>query len=578
MAIENIQQLKSYINELPWYKRIFFPWAFQTRLSEPSISESEVREIYYFQIRSSWLGRVYDWLFPEVIGFSQPSIMAVQQDTLNPQLDQFLHPIPENYENALINSILHRNTEEFNRLIEFISTHRVEYSTLIRVLRISMREFYGTRTLLRKVELYSTDIVSRAFIDAAKNTNNDWWGINAIHQFASHQFLNERLNSASINEVVLLLANVIANDHQQNERTNEHDLKNLLNCPNICNKISLATMSQVLLYIIVPHKYESEDSARLVRCILSFKTNDGIGLGVDCIKSAYLQTIKAGRIKALTVFQELTGHEDDLESMIQALRVAAENRHYSMVLHLIKRVPNDRRLKLLQTKAVINGDMSYLRGSQVPEKTHVLQWAACRSVKEDLLCILDALNEQERYTLITNTPNEDDYSPLLLAAINCWEDNLILMLDSLTHGHAIEAILPKTVSFLTPLNAFYSYHKKMHKTDIMPILLTKLFGENQKLYDAYHYLEPRCDWNCLRALRDHYLATHFPSRVQRSLAFFGIGFSIPEHPLSSEELDVVVRVIFYQNYHKLDYIQRGKIEDRMSAYEHPKEATLAAHV
>lgn len=351
-------------------------------------------------------------------------------------------------------------------------------------------------------------------------------------------------------------------------------MEELLNCQNIRKKLSLATMRQVLWHSIVPIEHESDTHAKLVRCVLSFKTPEGAGIEADCIKSAYFQAIKVGRIKALAVFQELMmSHEDELDAMIQALQVAAENRHYPMVLHLINSIPSDKRLSLLLTKAVINDDMPCKGYWRVPDKTHVLQWAVCRSVSEDIQCILDALTEEERFTLITYMPDEDDFSPLLLAAFICLGDNLVLMLDSLTHKHAIEAILPKKVSVLSPLDVFHSYDHNRHETVIMPILLTKLFGENQKLYDAYHYLGVRpCGWKLLRALRDHYLATHFPSHTQKGLAFFGIG----GNPLSDEELDVVVRVIFYQNYYKFDSIQRGEIEDRMHEYEHREEATLAA--
>lgn len=200
MAIENMEQLKIYIDELPWYKKIFFPRILQARLSEPSMSEQEIREVCYSQVRSSWLWRVYDWLFPELMGFSQQSTITIQQISLISRHEEDAYPLPENYENDLLNSIRCEDQERFVRLVGFLSTHRVEYGTLMRVLRVSLRHFYGTYTLLGE-KAYSPSIVSGIFVDAVRNTDGDWWDVDVIHRFTSEKLLNERLNFASINEV-----------------------------------------------------------------------------------------------------------------------------------------------------------------------------------------------------------------------------------------------------------------------------------------------------------------------------------------------------------------------------------------
>lgn len=218
---------------------------------------------------------------------------------------------------------------------------------------------------------------------------------------------------------------------------------------------------------------------------------------------------------------------------------------------------------MLQTKSLISGKFrTYL---EEPDKTNILQWAVGRSVPKDIQAILNALtDEQERYILITHCPDHDDLSPLLLTAANCAKDNLIMMVNALSHEHVMEAILPEKVTFLTPLNDLYSAQRKEL---IVPVLLNKLFGKNQKLYDAYHYLEDRTDRKKLEDMRDYYLATHFPSSIQKTFSFFKPGFSIPGHKLSNEELDKVVRVVFYQRYDKFDYVERGKIEARMNEYK-----------
>ncbi len=254
------------------------------------------------------------------------------------------------------------------------------------------------------------------------------------------------------------------------------------------------------------------------------------------------------------------------------------------MLHLIQSIPQERRFEVLQIKSLINVESTF-RARVELDKTHILQWAACRHAPKDLRTILDALvNEQERYTLITQTIWSPDinhfypqyFSPLMLATANIRMDNLIMMLNSLTHEHVIDAILPKKVSYFTPL---YSH---LHCLDtqryIMPIFLEKLFGENQKLYGAYHYLKARNDWKTLKALRDHYLASHFPTPTQRHLGFFRFDFSIPGHPLSKEELDLVVRVRFYQRYYELDDIERGKIQAQMNAYDPPEGARVESRL
>lgn len=557
-SIMTTQQLKAYAYALPWYKRIFFSSVIWNYLQQESVTEAGVRALYTSKIQGSWLEPFYNWLFPALSLFIQ---------------------IPANYESDLRKSIFNKDDWEFNRLLGFLSTHRIEEDTLIRILRNSIRcDYYYAKRIRSHKTVYNANVVSKAFVEAAKNTNNEWLGIDAISAF-TYEFspLRSLINSASINEVLLLLAqNYQALISSQKQHGSfkfvyvEQQLKQMLENKEICNKISRATTLQFFQHILVPFRYDSDTSVALIGYLVSCEDM----LHESDIQLAYLQIIRVGRVKALAAF-----HEDILqpwdERVIQALQDAAKNAHYTMVLHLINKIPSARRFVILQTKAIVQNDKQY-QDTREPKFTHILQWAACRSVTGDIHVILNALdNIEERCALITKTPNEDDYSPLLLAAINCRQKNLSIMLSILSDEQAIEAILPHKVTFFTPLNPSDSYPVNNHEIKVMPILLDKLFGENQKLYTAYQYLKTHLGWDTLRALRDHYLATHFPTKRQTAIRFFTGSYSIPGHPLNKEELDKVVRVVFYQNYHEFDTVERSRIESRMNSREKPLENVAA---
>ena len=392
--------------------------------------------------------------------------------------------------------------------------------------------------------------------------------------------MREKLNAASINEVTLLTACCYQQGTSSQEDrklmkriTIEQNLKKLLYGKHTRHTITLATIDQVLQHVIVPLQYDSTD-VELVRNAIQFSDNEGHKLSTERLRALYLHTIKAGRVSVLAAFPEPMVQPDD-ELVIQSLKESAKFGHYAMILHFILSIPEQRRFDILQTKSVIQNNKTF-KDWKEPNCTHILQWAACRSVDEDMQNILDALvNLEGRYTLITRTPHDDDYSPLLLAAVNCRRDNLCKMLNVMSSEQIMEAVLPRKVTFLTPLNSFYSESGERHEAMVMPILLSKLFGDNQKLYDAYQYFKENIGWNNLPALRNHYLATYFPTRAQSTLPFFGLGFSIPGHRLSPDELNLVVRVVFYQNYHKFDSAQRSRIEIQMNAYDQSIENVAA---
>ena len=593
----SVQQLKTYIYALPWYKRIFFPQTIWDCLQQESITEAEIRAIYASKIYGSWLEPFYGWLFPDLVLFVR---MPFEQISLQMEvipLEENIIQLPVNYESTLRESIVNKDNSEFNRLVSFLSTHIIEEDALIRILRTSMiHKYYDGTCILLEQSAFTTEVVSKAFVEAVKITNKEWLGINifqtssmgnewplieetVIQEFDGLIPLRAKISSASINEVLLIRAK----DYQEAACYKDsdmmrhfhyrvcHDLEKLLSNSRMRGKITLETITQLLHYLIVPLEYEHEDSSHLVHDALNFKDSEGNQLNSIVHQTAYLNTIKAGRVKTFDKFQEdlIPPHD---ERVIQALTDAAKNAHYAMVLHLIKKIPSARRFVILQTKSIVRNDKQY-KDTNEPEFTHILQWAACRPITEDIHAILDTLdNTEERYALITSTPSRDDYSPLLLASVNCRQENLSIMLDALSYEQAIEAILPHKVTFFTPLDQFHSHPQlSNHEIKIMPTLLGKVFGENEKLYAAYQYLKGNLSWDTLRALRDHYLATYFPTNSQTTLRLFTRSYSIPGHSLNKEELDKVVRVVFYQNYHKFDSAQRERIEFRMNSREQLSE-------
>lgn len=70
MQINNIEQLKSYYQELPWYKKILFPGRLHSALAQPAPIESEVYEAYR-KARTSWAWFFYNWFFPDLSTFSE---------------------------------------------------------------------------------------------------------------------------------------------------------------------------------------------------------------------------------------------------------------------------------------------------------------------------------------------------------------------------------------------------------------------------------------------------------------------------------------------------------------------------
>ena len=75
MTIENIEQLKSYFQALPWYKKIFFPWKLQAKLTQSTISEAEVYSAYT-RVHTSWAWPFFNWIFPDLGTFDgyQPDL------------------------------------------------------------------------------------------------------------------------------------------------------------------------------------------------------------------------------------------------------------------------------------------------------------------------------------------------------------------------------------------------------------------------------------------------------------------------------------------------------------------------
>lgn len=594
----SIHQLKTYVNTLPWYTRIFFSQVIWNCLQQESITTTEIQAIYASKIQGSWLESFYSWLFPELILFIQIPFEEVLPVPVAPSEE--IIQLPVNYERALKEAITDLDNSKFNQLVCFLSMHEFDNDTLIRILQTSMiRERFEKTCILLKQTAFSTEVVSRAFVEAIKSTNKDWLGINMliacgignnywmemsdriIQAFDGLIPLRAKISAAAINEVILIRAKdyqeiACHKDSYMIRRFHfrvEQDLRDILSNSRMRCKITLETITQLLKNLIIPLKFEWDDSSQLVHDILNFKDSEGNQLNSNEHQIAYLKSIEVGRIKTFEKFPEdlVPAHD---ERVIQALRNAAKNAHYDMVLRLIKKIPSTRRFEILQTKAGVQNNKQFGDWKE-PKFPHILQWAACRSVTEDIHTILDALdNLEERYTLITHSPGEDDYSPLLLTSINCRRENFSIMLNALSDEQAMKAILPYKVTFYSPLNQRNCYsHLNDHEIKIMPIILAKVFGENQKLYAAYHYLKRNLSWKTLYALRDHYLSTYFPTYSQTNFHFFIKSYSIPGHSLNKEELDKVVQVVFYQNYHEFDDVQRSKIKSRMNSMSNQVSTT-----
>tara|TARA_R110000868_G_scaffold65823_7_gene196510 strand:+ start:224 stop:2746 length:2523 start_codon:yes stop_codon:yes gene_type:complete len=70
MRLNNIEQLKSYYQELPWYKKILFPGRLHSALARPAPVEPEVCEAFR-QAYTSWTWFFYNWIFADLSTFSE---------------------------------------------------------------------------------------------------------------------------------------------------------------------------------------------------------------------------------------------------------------------------------------------------------------------------------------------------------------------------------------------------------------------------------------------------------------------------------------------------------------------------
>tara|TARA_R110002126_G_scaffold256187_2_gene399230 strand:- start:5864 stop:7372 length:1509 start_codon:yes stop_codon:yes gene_type:complete len=367
--------------------------------------------------------------------------------------------------------------------------------------------------------------------------------------------LHDNLDEPTINTITLLVA----------QASQWYWLDDILKYKSIAQKIHSTTMSQVLLLAIRLNtkRYEINIDVKLIEQLINL--NDEQRPDVSSIQASQLEAIKMGRTKTVRAFQSLPeSHQPNIESIIDAVKRAAQLQNYGTVVHLVGIIPSDRRLDILEALSEEDSNSSSLSLGE-PKKRNTLHWAVCRNATEDLYTILNALSEPERFILITKMPNnafyDHSYSPLITASITGRGENLTILLNSLSETHKLEAILPKKITIYTP---FYSYGRI--KKETLSALLSVLFGENQNLHDAYNELCRKCDINSLNALRNHFLRTNYPTKAQSYLSFFTPSFSIPGHPLEPEELNLIVRVVLYERYSDYDYIQRGAIEDRITAY------------
>lgn len=554
MAIENSQQLKHYVNTLPWYKKIFFPRAlfafFNAEYFDRETDEMpkivHLSKIYH-ELRASMLGFFYHWLFPELACLVT---LCKQQVGISPSGV------------GLMLAITNREYDEIKRIVNLPRASRPDSEALINALILSIKANYLTYALMQK-HVYDVQMVSRAFVLAIND--KEWRAITTA--LTLFPFLQERLNVEASNHVFLSTASA----HKMHELTELFKLK----C--IAQKLTVTTVSRALSYILSRNEYEHDSDLSLLKSLLDFKDADGVGLGADAIETAYLQAVKNGRVNSLKLIQALPNlSQAPMELIIEAVKEAAEHKYYNMVLHLLQMIPSDRRLEVVQTKARFddNEPIRYVKDSKC---TNILQWAVGYYSTENIQPILDALSEPERYLLMTQS--EDYYwdsAPILTTVSKNYARNLNTLLNALSPEHLMETILPKKPSIDMALSRC---DKRTKHNEVLPILLNRIFGDNQRLYAAYNALETRMSenlWKTLYAMRDYYLSVHAPSMIQRRVSFFQQGFSIPGHTLSNQELDLVVRAVFYRHYGQFDHRQRGAIEARVDAYDRLVEADAPA--
>lgn len=314
------------------------------------------------------------------------------------------------------------------------------------------------------------------------------------------------------------------------------------------SQLEMPTIKELFLQVVSkPNEVYGESSieAVIIGRILTLHISQ---LDITTIKNAHVHAIQTGQVRSLILFKALSAeYQPDIADIAKALENAARAKKYGVVLERIESIPNER-LSILKAES---------------ESKNILHWAIGRRVKKDIETILYALVPADRFRLITEHSNDSVGSPLTYASRNGWTDNIKTVLASLSEEARFSAILPRKVSLNTP---FYNAHP-----DSISLFLGYLFGDNHLLYNAYYDLDVRCNVSSIKQLRDFYLLNHHShGQTFKRIPFFSSTFSIPGHSLSKEELDLVARVVFYKQYRKLDYLQRGKIEAQMENNDNPQ--------
>jgi hypothetical protein len=375
-------------------------------------------------------------------------------------------------------------------------------------------------------------LISEAYQDAAAANE---WGV--IDSFTSTHFIYPRLTDDAINNVAILMAR-----SQQWE-----NLLRWFSNKELAKKISAPTVETILLldnYSLPDNRHACAFIQALIRNASNRPREEWPNASV--IKVAHIKTIEAGQVEVVNTFKELPSDcQPDIESVVEALKVAAGAKRYEIVIATIHQVPEPLRLEILKIKT---------------NDGNALDWACSKNAREDITNILHSLNEAERFQLITEASDTHGcYSPLMNASGFYNANALTYLLNSVSHPLQRSAILPKKITLNTPL---YS-----PKSDCLAVLLTILFGENQRLHEAYHALDSQqLGFEILDGLRDSYLAAYYPNALQQHNRQPPLRYLIREFKITlqdEEELKLVACVVFFRHYSRYDHIQRERLESQI---------------
>jgi hypothetical protein len=518
-----------FLIHLPWYKRLFFPqllWDFS--FEGRYVGEREILEIYKATIYYSWLKSFYDWLFPELFEFVQEVSKTLDSKK------GITRQETKNKERALINI--------FKSIV--IMNFTIQPDDL----------FFHSAA-------HSIHVVSTGFVEMIENDN--FIGSSIEKLLCSSNPFRALINAEACNEALIVLAKKYQNyPFESRDPFGPYSLtkvvaqfKLILKDEDLSRRISLKTVFQALHMLFIPLNCPCD----LISELLNFKDENNEKLSRDDIELLYLQAIRAGCIEALAYFDDKLIPFDD-KRMIDALKDAAQNEHFEMVFRLMNRISSKNRLEVFQTYSSVKKPWPYRNNEQ-----NILQYSVCHKNTKFTQRILYALDSKDdRMALVTSVKEKHELSALNLAAEMHRTSHLKVMLDALSKEQAIEAIMPRKIDIDTPL--YLSNYNKLYEYEepVMPILLERLFGNNQKLYAAFEYLvNSKISRRKISAWRDNYLANHFPSAYNNAMRFFSFSNAIPGHPLNKEELDLVIQVALYRYYGIFDSVQRSGVEERM---------------